>query len=68
MSKRFASRIDAANKVEWEGGLAEALEYGITAADMPDAELKTAWRAMENAYKKFTKAADAVQDLLPDPE
>ena len=67
---RFVSRAALAGKIEWEGGLMEALDYGITTEMMPegDAELTEAWAKLEAAFKETSKLADAVEKLLPDPD
>ena len=68
MADRFESRAALAGKIEWEGGLMEALDYGITAGHMPegDAELTAAWGALEAAFKVMDPLAQAVEDLLAD--
>jgi hypothetical protein len=53
-----------ADKVEWEGDVIEALEYGLTAEDLVDGPLKTAWGRLEEAWKDFKPALDAVEELL----
>jgi hypothetical protein len=35
MSERFADRTAVREKVEYEGGIMEALDYGIRSTDMP---------------------------------
>ena len=66
MSDRFKSREDLAEKINWEGGIAEAVDYGIKAEDMPegDTELTELWAEMVDAYKKFDALADKVHGLL----
>ena len=66
MSNRFGSREDLAAKIEWEGGILEAVDYGIKAADMPegDAELAEAWGKLEASFGETSKLADAVEKLL----
>lgn len=66
MSERFASRADVAGKVSWEGGIIEALEYGIHASHMPagDDELTAAWQALEDAFNALQPLAATVGDLL----
>jgi hypothetical protein len=68
MSNRFESRTDLAAKIEWEGGIRDALDYGIHAADMPegDEELTAAWSALEAAHKALQPLEKAVEDLLPE--
>ncbi|GII63563.1 hypothetical protein Skr01_36480 [Sphaerisporangium krabiense] len=67
---RFDSRQDVAFKVAWEGGLYEALEYGIKVNDLPegDTELAEAWRALDGAHTAFEEAAEKVRALLPEGE
>jgi hypothetical protein len=66
MSERFKSRADVAAKIGWEGGILEALEYGIKAADMPegDEELAAAWQALEDAFNAVQPLAATVEELL----
>lgn len=68
MSYRFESREALAAKIEWEGGLAEAVDYGIRVADMPegDEELIAAWTAMEEVWAEFERRSGVVAKLLPD--
>lgn len=53
---RFGTRRDVAAKVDWEGGVDEALAYGIAADEMPDPELEAAWAAAKVAYAPFANA------------
>lgn len=64
----YDTRQNLANKIEWEGGIYGALEYGITAGDINqgDTELVEAWTSLEEAYRAFEAAAGAVEALLPD--
>jgi len=68
MSDRFESRAALRGKIEWEGGILEAVDYGISTADMPegDTELTAAWSKLEAAYRALTPLADAVEKLLED--
>jgi len=69
MSDRFENRAALAGKIEWEGGLMEALDYGIKTEDMPegDTELIEAWSKLEAAYRAVEPLAEAVDKLLPEP-
>ena len=62
----FSTREDFAAKVEWEGGVLESLDYGLTKEDVPegDTELYAAWEALEIAYSKVPEARHAVYLLL----
>lgn len=63
---RFATRAEVVAAADREGGnLAVVLDRGITADQMPDAELAAAWRELERAYKAAGDAEAAVYDLLP---
>jgi hypothetical protein len=63
---RYVTRADVAAKVEWEGGVTEALDYGLKVADMPagDKELQQAWAAAEAAFGALNPAVDVVERLL----
>jgi hypothetical protein len=70
VSDRFESREAVAGKIEWEGGIFEALDYGIKTEDMPegDTELAEAWRDLAVAYASASVLADKVQALLDGEE
>lgn len=69
MSDRFESRAAVRAKIEWEGGIMEVLDYGITTTDLPegDTELTEAWDKLATAYHEMTPLVDAVEKLLADP-
>lgn len=62
----FADREQVRDKVEWEGGITEALNYGLTVDDMPDgdAELREAWAKLIDAYAGLEPLEQAVYALL----
>jgi hypothetical protein len=67
----FENRKQVCDKIESEGGLMEALDYGLNCADMPegDDELVNAWDALYDAYQALQPLARAVEKLLdPDGE
>lgn len=68
MSERFESRADLASKIEWEGGILDAVDYGIRAEDMPegDVEMAEAWHELEDAYAAADRCARRVEALLPE--
>lgn len=67
---RAGNRQDVASKIAWEGGIYEALEYGIKAKNMPegDLELAEAWQGLDAAFAMCNAAVDKVLKLLPSPE
>jgi hypothetical protein len=63
---RFENRDQLAAKIEWEGGVLEAVDYGIRSTDMPegDVELEELWKELEDAYSKVVSPADKISKLL----
>src|ERR1700735_679194 len=59
----FDNREGVRAKIEWEGGLMGALDYGISVNDMPegDDELVAAWGALETAYRALAPLDGAVE-------
>lgn len=55
---------DVANKIEWEGGIISALEYGIHADDIEDEELANLWEQLEQAYNPVHKLIILIEDFL----
>lgn len=60
-------------KVEWEGGIAGALEYGLKHTDLdpadPDAaELATHWKALEEVYRDHGARAEEILEAVMDDE
>jgi hypothetical protein len=58
--------FDLLGKIDWEGGIASVLEYGlqdIEEYDVPEV-LKDAWADMADVYAEFELAQEAVADLL----
>jgi hypothetical protein len=66
MSDPYESRADLADKIDYEGGIFSALDYGIRTEDMPagDDELTGAWRSLEASFLCTRILADAVSKLL----
>lgn len=54
-----------AAKVSWEGGILEALDYGLTAEDLPPGALRDAWRDLETAWQlELAPRVYRVEELL----
>jgi|HubBroStandDraft_4_1064222.scaffolds.fasta_scaffold46822_3 hypothetical protein len=66
MTERFEDREALAAKIEWEGGLMESLDCGITTEMMPEGDtgLTEAWAKLEASFRETSRLADAVQELL----
>lgn len=53
-----------ASKVEWEGGVLEALEYGLKPADAPPGPIRIAWMRVYQVWQQLSPIADEVGRLL----
>lgn len=55
-------------KVEWEGGVVDALEYGLHAEVLLDqnTELASRWRALEQEWRWFQNFLNPVEQLFED--
>lgn len=66
-AKRFAA------KVEWEGGILDALDYGLKHTDLdPDdadsADLRAAWKELEEKYASIAPTVSRLEAILEDLE
>jgi hypothetical protein len=70
VSDRYQDRQTLADKIAWEGGNWDALEYGIRASQMPegDTELEAAWAVLDAAFAEAEAAWERVSALLPNSE
>jgi hypothetical protein len=54
-----------AQKVEWEGGVLDALEYGLKADDLDDSpeatDLYAEWFELQDAWKKLQRLLEPVE-------
>lgn len=55
---------DFASKVEWEGGVMEALDYGLKPADAPEGPIRDAWARLYQLWQQLSPIADEVSRLL----
>lgn len=53
-----------AEKVDWEGGVIEALEYGIRSGDIADPEVATVWRRVEQLWSELRPAVRQIERTL----
>lgn len=63
---RPMSESDFIAKIEWEGGVVGALEYGLTSNDVEPGELQNAWKELEKAWVPMQDAIEEVQSLIDD--
>lgn len=55
---------EVANKVDWEGGIIEALYWGLRSDDIADPDLSAAWAELETTVPPIL---DRIRNLLPEP-
>lgn len=55
---------DFASKIEWEGGITEALDYGLKSVDCEPGALHNAWKKLETKWAGIQKEMDTVQNIL----
>lgn len=60
----FESREQVKEKVDWEGGLLAAMDLGITEDEMPDPELREAWRKMRLCYLLGSDLCEDINRLI----
>lgn len=66
MSEKMTPK-EFAGKVEWEGGLYDALfGYGLKSSDLEDGELKDAIESVESWAPDFIEAMEYAESLLED--
>lgn len=58
---------ELAQKIRWEGGLLEALDYGIRADDIADPDLASFWARLEQAHREFAPLAEEARARLNVP-
>lgn len=63
-STRRMNAKELAHKVQWEGGVLSALEYGIRSDEIADPELATLWRRMEQVYGQLRPSVELTERLL----
>lgn len=69
MTARYFSRLELANKIDWEGGLESFLDYGFGLGDLPeeDEALRTVAARLLFAWDSYQAIAQEFEDLLPEP-
>ena len=70
MARKFKDRQELWDKIDWEGGVLEAVEYGITVDWLPDgdSEIREAWQVLVDVYKSLRPALNKVNSLLEEYE
>lgn len=53
-----------AQKIDWEGGILEALGYGLRPDDAPPGELRDAWAELRAAFEDMRPLVRRVEGIL----
>ncbi len=53
-----------AQKVRFEGGVLDAIDYGIEAKDVPDGELARKWSEIERLYRQMRPLISSIEELV----
>ena len=61
---RLMTARAVAQKIQWEGGILGALEYGLRSDEIEDPELATLWRRLESLYDQIRTPMMATDRLL----
>lgn len=56
--------VDFAAKVEWEGGVIDALDYGLKPEDAPEGELRDPWQQAYDLFQQMEPITDRIGALL----
>lgn len=64
MSNYTEKDIATLNKIEWEGGVLEALDYGIKSDDFDNMELRQVWKELEEHRKEIEKLSPVVDNAI----
>lgn len=55
---------DLRDKIDWEGGVIGALEWGLDADDLPE-EYRADWRMIAKLYRQLDERCTVFYDCLP---
>lgn len=55
---------DTLNKISWEGGVIDALEYGIKHDDFDNKELRRIWRMLESYGKEIGNLSRIIDQAI----
>jgi hypothetical protein len=53
-------------KIEWEGGIESAIEYGLTPADADDPNISDSWALIVDQYEGRAASGKLLSDLYAD--
>lgn len=53
-----------ARKVRWEGGVLNAIDYGMHSNDVPDAQIALTWAEAEDLYGRLRPILSRLDEFL----
>jgi hypothetical protein len=53
MTDKRYDRDLLASKIQWEGGVLAALDYGLRSDDIRDPDLRAAWQRLQNLHAEL---------------
>lgn len=59
---------DFAAKVDWEGGVIDAIDYGLKPEDAPEGELRDLWRQACDLFKQMEPITNRIGELLEEAQ
>ncbi len=70
-TKTYMTAEEFASKISWEGGITEALDYGLKSShldpnDEDARELRAAWIRAEDLWEEMRVAIQGVDEVLED--
>lgn len=64
MDRKRMSSARLARKIEFEGGVLAALEFGVRAEDIEDPRLRSLWQKIETRYRSLTPLVTEISQEL----
>ena len=52
------------DKIEWEGGINDAIEWGLFSEQIEDPKLRELWAVAEQLYEDFREARQNIYDYF----
>lgn len=64
--KEFDTIEDFVAKVDWEGGVLDAMQYGLVAEDIPDDETEDSQKLFDlwNEGRSLVRIVEDIEDIL----
>lgn len=66
MSDKPMTEEDFAEKVQWEGGVIDALEYGLKAEHVEPGDLRNDWAVLASYYDDMHEILEVVEAHIED--